>query len=106
MVLLITACAGDQVDGDLTCDGPFTENSALDYGSEAVGHPTIEQAVEAVIAMEAVSHPEWRRLARGDMTEPSVEFRDARGGVYLKMSVSRWNGGWLVDGWESCVVEE
>jgi hypothetical protein len=89
--------------GLLTCEQDLFETSVYDYFDEAVGFPTISDAIDDFRSQDDWAvHEDWHSLTTGDLTSSPVKFTDERGWVHLVVYLIRWNETWLVGNTESC----
>lgn len=121
IVLVVTACANEplaELDGKTTttsppstgytfgnvrCAADLFDDAIYDYSEDAVGHATIEAAIEAFREEEQWRlREDWHQLEQGDTSTSPVEFTDERGWVYLSVSLERFNETWIVSGYSSC----
>lgn len=87
--------------GNLTCEQAGYEDAVGDYGEDAIGFETVEEAIDAY-RTEGIwqLRKDWQTLTQSDTN--STQFLDDKGRVYLDIHLIRLNDTWLVGGFESC----
>ena len=102
LAVLSTACA--LFTGGLQCGWDGYEEAIYDFGSDAVGHGTIEEAIEGFRSEDDIwkMREDWHELTQGDTSSSPVEFTDERGRVKLSVDVVEHNNTWIVKGYRSC----
>jgi hypothetical protein len=89
--------------GNVRCAADLFDDAIYDYSEDAVGHATIEAAIEAFREEEQWRlREDWHQLEQGDTSTSPVEFTDERGWVYLSVTLERLNETWIIGGYSSC----
>jgi len=86
----------------LTCDSEEMETAIWDYGGDAVGYETVDEAIESFMAgSDWQLRDDWHDLTPGEMDDLEVDFSDDQGRVRLIVKLIELNG-WLIDGHRAC----
>jgi hypothetical protein len=89
--------------GNVRCTADLFDDAIYDYGADAVGHATIEAAIEAFREEEQWRlREDWHQLTQGATSTSPVEFTDEQGRVYLSVNLEWFNETWIISGYSSC----
>jgi hypothetical protein len=88
----------------LRCPSTMTEHAIFDYSGDAIGAPSLEEALETWRAQAPTEfRPEWSSLTPGQPEGRAITFSNDRGEPQLRVEFTDFLGtGWLVEEYTAC----